>query len=530
MATVIDALLITFGLDPSGIHKGAEEGKSSLEGLKSAALKAFAVIGSAVLIKQAFSEYLVAADSVAKLSAKLGENASEMQAWGGAVALEGGSIESFNSSISNLNEGLVQMATTGGGRSAKFFQALGISATDASGKVKPATEVLLELSDKFKDMSAQEVAGLGAKMGLDAGTISMLKKGRDGIAAMIEEQKELGEYTKKDTDAAEAFNDSWDKTSKSLSMVATKIFTIFTPALTGMMDAIRPIIIQIRKWAEILSDKLQPAIDAITKFMKEHQTVVTTAFAVIAGVLVALLVPALWSAVVATYALLAPYIAIAAVIALVGLAIGLLVEDFIVWQEGGESAFGGVYQAVADFWAQVKPIVDLFINYFTAGWALIWEAAKTAFAFLKGLFTGNFTEFFAAIDGLQEKFALFWEAVKNLAAPFFDWLGEKFATVAELGGKVAGFFSFGGDDEGSEAGASGASGAGAPTAKDAVSPAAVAAGASAGSKTVTVTQSVGSVTVNTQATDGKGVASALNGATNNELQGLVNSVDSGVMQ
>lgn len=520
MATVLDAFLITFGLDPSGIKKGADEGKSALDDLKSTALKAFAVIGGAALIKSAFSHYLEAADSVAKLSDAMGENASEMQAWGGAVALEGGSIESFNGSIKNLNEQMVQIATTGAGRSKKFFDALGISATDATGKVKPATSVLLELSDKFAGLSAQKAAGLGAKIGLDAGMIHLLMKGRQGVEDMLKAQKELGEYTKKDMDAAQDFNDSIDMTGKAMSMTAAKIFTLFAPSLTKLSNFVREAMIVMREWVEKVMPQLEAKLASVSAFFEKHGALIGAALTAVAAILAYIYVPAMLSAAAASFVAMLPLILIVAAIAAVSLAIGALVEDFLVWQAGGESAFGGVYQAVADFWAKVKPIVDLFINYFSAGWGLIFAAAKTAFAFLKGLFTGDFSEFFAAIDGLQEKFAAFWGAIKALAQPFFDWLAEKFAWIGDAVGGAKSLLGIGGDDK---------AGAGGVSASEAISPLA-AGGANSTSKSVTATQQIGNLNVYSAAKDAAGIGKDIAGATSSGFGNLVMAADSGVVQ
>lgn len=575
--TVVDALVATFGLDPSGVEEGVKVATGSLEELKATALKVFAAIGAAALIKSAFSNYLIAADAVGKLSIALSENASALQAWGGAAALEGGSIEEFNGTVKKLNTSLVEMATTGGGEAAQFFEKLGIKATDASGKVKPATEVMLELSDSFGKLSAQQAAGIGEKIGLDAGTIGLLRKGRAGIEELLKAQKELGEFTQKDIDAASEFNDTFDMTVKGLSMVATKIFTLVTPAITGLLKVILPVIVQIRKWADSLLVMLEPALSSISEFVKEHGVVLTTAFVAITAIILGMYVPAMLTAAASTLAAMAPFLLIAGVIAAVGIAIGLLVEDFLIWQDGGESAIGSLLGDFDTFYAKVKPLLDglgvLFSSMFTA----IMSPAKLLFGFLVALFTGDFAYFMKVIDDLEKAFFDVWGLIKAPAAQFFDWVLGKFAFLTDAFKSVKGFLGMAAEEVEvippaeeerrkevrtlERAGQSAVSEdvpmiptaetspqrvattkAPTPTPKafeppknavrasESLSPMAINNAKNDNSKTITATQSIGTVNITTAATDPSAVAKSFSRETGDNFEGMVMAADSGVSQ
>lgn len=522
MATVIDALLVTFGLDPSGIKKGAEEGKSSLEGLKSTALKVFAVIGGAVAVKAMISNFSDGADAAMKLSDALGENMEDIQAMGRAAALEGGSVDGFNGSMKNLNSQLVQMATTGGGRSKKVFDELGISATDAAGKVRPVSDVMLDLSDRFKGLSAQEAAGLGDKIGLDAGTINLLRKGREEIALATKAQKELGVYTKQDALVAAEFNDTMDNMKTAVTMATAPIIQMIVPALTLLAD-----------WATKAAVIVRKSFQAINDFVKEHGAVIAVAIGAAATIIAMKYRQAIMQATaamirlgIATVIANAPLYLMIAVIALISAAIGILVEDFMVWMDGGESAIGAVLGDFETFSATTKEIIDKFGALFMAVWELISTPTKAFFALIKGLFTGDFGDFFTLIDSFGEKFGNVWDLIKSPAETFFTWLAGKFGWIGEGFEKVKGWakaLGFSGSDDETKDGA-------AIGAKDAVSPAVAAAGAGAGGKSVTASQSVGEVNIYTGTTDVAGVANSFSQKTGEDFSKFVMASDSGNVQ
>lgn len=519
MATVIDAFLVTFGLDSSGMQKGAEEGKSSLEGLKSTALKVFAVIGGAVAVKAMISNFADGADAAGKLADALGEDMEQMQALGRAAALEGGSVEQFNGSIKNLNRGLVEMATTGGGRSAKFFEALGISATDATGKVRPATEVLLELSDRFEGLSAQEAAGLGEKLGLDAGTIGLLRKGRVEIEATTKAQKELGVYTKEDAAIAAKFNDQIQDMGVALGMVAAPIIQLVLPALEKMAE-------WVKKGAIAFREQLQK----INGFVKEHGTFIVATVGAAAAIIAIKYRQAILQATAAMIRLgiatvlanLPLYLMIAA-IAMVSAFIGLLIEDFVTWRAGGESAIGALLGLFAQFRDYITNTFGAVGAIFLSVWDLLTFPARVAIAALVSLFTGDFSAIKETVLGLGDTFATLWESIKTLAAPFFTWISEKFDLIKAPIGWITSKFGMDGGGKGPVA-PDGIS------AKDAISPAAAAAGAGAGQKNVTASQSVGEVNIYTGTTDVAGVASSFSQKTGDDFKKFVMVADSGVPQ
>ena len=151
---------------------------------------------------------------IGKFSEALGYNIEEVDAWGEAAVRNGGSAEAFRSSIQGLDSSLTEMKLTGGGGVAETFAQLGISAQDAEGKMKGAFDLLPEIASSFEGLSKQESANLGAKLGLDQGTILMLQQGRVAVDDLVEKQRQLGGRTKEGYKASAEFNDALADTSR----------------------------------------------------------------------------------------------------------------------------------------------------------------------------------------------------------------------------------------------------------------------------------------------------------------------------
>lgn len=342
MATVVDSLIITLGLDPKGVDTGMKKAESRLEsGVKNIMNNILAPLAGAFAIQQLFSSFLREADALGDLSEAIGVSVKDLDAWGQAAQLSGGSAEGFQGSIRTLSANLAQLATTGGGRAKQFFEALGVKATDAKGKVKPATDVLLDLSDKFEGLSKQEAFGLGQKLGLDQGLITMLQKGRKEVELLVGEMEELS-YSQEDAELAGDFNDNLLKTTKSVKLLAAGFFSWLLPTLT--------------KGFTLLKDGVQ--------YLRKHQAAVVAFFTMISAVIMSKLIPSVIALGKAWLKNPMTWVIAAAV------ALALVLEDLWVYMNGGESALEGLWSKFGDGakmleWVKTtgKDLLNLLIEY-----------------------------------------------------------------------------------------------------------------------------------------------------------------------
>lgn len=335
---IVDALIVTLGLDSSEYQQGmdeaerstrefsekapreAERGLNQIEQKFGGAFRGIfhsfiAPLTAALGTMGIFSSYTQTADRIGKTAARIGASAEDLQAFGEAAKRAGGSVEGFMGAFESLNGQLQRMQAMGGkGRLTPILRQLGISATE-NGKVKDTFQILRELAGAAERVGKQKFAGLARFLGLDQGTIMLLQQGRVALDEVIKRQKELGVYTKQDFEITAKFNDAISDLTQSFKQLAAPILRVITPALTTVAN-----------W-----------ITKIAQLFREHQGFIVAGLTVLAGILSGTLL----KAVTALGSALAPLVAPLAAIA----GLGLLFDDFATYVNGGESALRGFWAA-----------------------------------------------------------------------------------------------------------------------------------------------------------------------------------------
>lgn len=366
--SILETLLIVFEGDASKVKKGGKEAKTVLDDVENKAKKtdlvthkmgesfmdmareaagALAGLYAAHHVFEGIMQAGEQAEALGNLSEQLGVSTEDLGLWGDAVNQVDGDIGQFHESVKTLSAGFAQFAETGGGRTAKFFQALGVNMLDAHGKSRAVLDVLPELNEKFQTMSKQESFGIGKKMGMDDGLIRLLQRTPKEFDEIIKRQKEMGQVTEADKEAFAKFDDSMKDLNHSTRSLYLSIGSWLFPAMGKFIDLI---------------------VDSGT-FLKEHKSILYA----VAGVLTAALIPALWEAAAATWAMLSPWILIGAAAVAVGAIFGLILDDIFNWQEGNESAIGSVLGSWVDFEDKIFAVIDSVI----AKYNELKEAAKS---------------------------------------------------------------------------------------------------------------------------------------------------------
>lgn len=290
-------------------------------------------------------ENAAAVDEIGKFAQVTGESIVEIDAWGEAVARNGGSAQAFRGTLESLSTSLADISLTGGGEAAETLARLGINAFDAGGKVKSAFAILPDLADSFQQLSTAQSFQFGKKLGLDQGTILLLQQGREAVDQLVQRQKSLGAATKDTYNASAIFNDQLDDTKRAFGSLSTEATTALLPALTEAL--------------KLLENGVQ--------WVRENQSLVEGFFLGVAGVITAVYLPAIASAAAATLVAIAPFVAIGAAIAAVGTAVAIVYEDITAWVNGSSSAIGDLLGSFEDFKASVFEIFDDISKKFT-GW------------------------------------------------------------------------------------------------------------------------------------------------------------------
>lgn len=235
----LGSLVVSLAMDTARFAADVGKAAQQMTRLSKEAAKIGAAIGASVgtglvavgaLVKQSID----AADATSKMAQSLGLATEEMSRLAYAAELSGLSQEQLGASLGKLSK-LAGDAAAGGKTANDVFTAMGVKVTDANGKLRPTSDLLGDVADKFsqyedgaaKTALAMEVFGKsGAQM------IPFLNQGRDGLSELAEEADVLGlTLTQSAGRAAEQFNDNLTRLSKAKIGLGNLIAQALLPTL-----------------------------------------------------------------------------------------------------------------------------------------------------------------------------------------------------------------------------------------------------------------------------------------------------------
>ena len=188
------------------------------------------VAGFGTMIKSSID----AADRFSKMSESIGISVENLSTLSYAAKLSGTDIESMNTSLSRLSRNILD-ANNGLGGASRGFNELDIQLKTSEGILKNTDEVMLEISEKFKEMpdGAKKTALSMQLMGrAGAAMIPLLNEGAEGIAKLQEKARELGiEIDTETAQKAETFNDIMTEFSATIEGLSLTVLPTFLDIL-----------------------------------------------------------------------------------------------------------------------------------------------------------------------------------------------------------------------------------------------------------------------------------------------------------
>ena len=307
-------------------------------------------------------------------SIALGVTTDAIQELGYAAQLNGSSVEGMSDGIRKLSINMAA-AAEGSQEAAQTFRRLGVQITEG-GKLRAADAVLGDIAEKFKAMpdGARKVAaavGLFGKSG--ASLIPTLSEGRDGLAALRQEARDLGIVLDTKTIAAgDALGDSWDKLKAAANGLR---YTVGGPLLASIKESVDSVVEWTKANRVLIGQRLRSVLTGVADAVKViakglalvwrglnfviarwklFAILITSSIAaIVLGNTAAIIsfvslgasaIGAAIAAAAAWVAAAAPFVALAAIIAVVLLAL----EDLWVFLHGGRSLIGDVGKELAD--------------------------------------------------------------------------------------------------------------------------------------------------------------------------------------
>lgn len=474
-----------FKVDEAGLAKFSEGiASASLRVTALATAATAAAAGIVASVQHIASEY----DQLDKLATQFRTTADAVDEFIDTAKILGLSDEKSIESLKNLDRAIVD-TSMGMGRAKLVFEDLGIKVTDAAGKLKPTTEVMGELAEKFKDMERGKQLRVMERLGLDP---ALLKVFNGDLAAISAELQEIDKAADFDFETAivesKAFMQIWRQMqqeiekwkmlfSKAFESVAVKLMPKFRAQIKSITDSMVGFRKKVMENMPKAIEAIMPIINIIMRvaeaFIKIVARIASGAMTVIGWFLKLNEATGGWAGYILAAAAAWKYLNLSFLATPLGMllslatVVALLIDDFLTFKEGGDSlidwgsGFGivmqGVTAALTGFLAYLAlskaAVIAMTIatNAWTAATAIangIMNAARIAvLLFNLVLYANPIMLVVAAVVALIAAGALLianWETVKEWFSGFFDWLSAGFSKIAEWGGKVAGMFGFGG--------------------------------------------------------------------------------------
>jgi len=286
MATIIDALLITLGLDPSGVKQGSKEAEDTLNKTAKTAEDAQGRIDEAT--KKTDAERKKAAEEEKKrqkeseAAAKRLEDGykkirdSLMDIAAAMVAAVAG--KEFVSYITQTDTAAMKLATNVGATSKEVltlqsaFEGIGASGDEASGALLSVNKILEDLkntgfsealyplqragldvgkfrdahsqlerlgmlSDALKKMTPQDAQYWGQKAGFSEETVNLLIRSNEELDKYLKRIAEQIRQTEADKRATSERNDAYAELHRTFASMGRTIVTQLTPIIVGMQKA-----------------------------------------------------------------------------------------------------------------------------------------------------------------------------------------------------------------------------------------------------------------------------------------------------
>jgi hypothetical protein len=380
-------------------------------------------------------------------------SAAEIDKLSYAAEFSGSSAEAAQASFESLSSTIGQ-AAKGIGRGAKVFEDFGLKAKNSDGSIKSLSQVLEEVRGKIANLSRAEQTAYIQRLGLDKSLVGMLTSDTSAIIAEYEKRTAaLGLNVNDAAKQSTAFNDSVRSMRKTFSDISTAFIVRIMPPISEAVN-------QVAKW-------LNSNIELIRKFIEPLAAAFNAGTYLIKGFMTSIgallkhlgrLPLVIGAAAVAWKALdlvfkLSPFGKVVLAITAVSTAIGLLIDDFETFKEGGnsffdwtpfiktleavEGAFNSLVETAAAVYKRFENEIDLYVGYVKGVFTGDWSGFSDAWERLKA-------EYSQKLEDLKASFSNAWQSVKDsfktalsdMLSGFTEWFNNILSRIKNLGAEM----------------------------------------------------------------------------------------------
>lgn len=359
-ADTIKDFLVSLGFDID--QAGANKFEAVLKGVTANVMKVGAVVEGAALSIVGFTTQIAnGLDKIYWASQRTGASVQGIKALGYAASQTGASAESAMSSL----EGLAGFMRSNPGAEG-FLNRLGVQTRDASGKMRDTAAIFTGVGQKLNNMPYYRAKQYAQMLGIDENTLMAMRRGMGQLSSEYAlTAKRIGFNAESAAKQSNIFMTSMRNLTMTLGQAKDKIGSNLAGGLAGSIDNFRRQILDNWPKIEAVITKIIKGIlwagDAITRVLwrtgqavegviawfKKLNPATQQLIALFSGLLVA------WR-LLNTAFMSSPLGMITTLI----IALGLLLDDYQTWKEGGKSLIDwGKWKTEID--QAVKMIGDL---------------------------------------------------------------------------------------------------------------------------------------------------------------------------
>ncbi|ENV1242853.1 transglycosylase SLT domain-containing protein [Escherichia coli] len=359
-ADTIKDFLVSLGFDID--QAGANKFEAVLKGVTANVLKVGAVVKGAALSIVGFTTQIAnGLDKIYWASQRTGASVQGIKALGYAASQTGASAESAMSSL----EGLAGFMRSNPGAEG-FLNRLGVQTRDASGKMRDTAAIFTGVGQKLNNMPYYRAKQYAQMLGIDENTLMAMRRGMGQLSSEYAlTAKRIGFNAESAAKQSNIFMTSMRNLTMTLGQAKDKIGSNLAGGLAGSIDNFRRQILDNWPKIEAVITKIIKGIlwagDAITRVLwrtgqavegviawfKKLNPATQQLIALFSGLLVA------WR-LLNTAFMSSPL----GMITMLIIALGLLLDDYQTWKEGGKSLIDwGKWKTEID--QAVKMIGDL---------------------------------------------------------------------------------------------------------------------------------------------------------------------------
>lgn len=264
--TTIDALVLEFGLDHRQFTRDQREvleelrrfereaektgGRAEQQGRKVVdvmssfrreALSAVGLFLGGRGIKE-FIGYMSQLDaSTGKAALTFNMSARELSAWQGAMEQSGGRAEAMRGTLGGLTQDMNRFMLTGQGTLASVLRPIGVDMYDANKNLKDASTLILDIVGALDAKGldpARRAAYLSMIPGMNEDSINLMMRSRRELEEMVNTSRRLGGTTAESAKQMQDYQQATANLDRSMTSLGRNLLTLVAPALSATASSL----------------------------------------------------------------------------------------------------------------------------------------------------------------------------------------------------------------------------------------------------------------------------------------------------